>query len=180
MWKQGKLLAEKGADSPLIREPEAELDPRTLRSWPEPKADTSPTEPSRRPEFLYIPMPAYLPFQEGAVCNCYSPLSFFTLLSQTAAPFELSPLLCPELNTYSYPAQLFLAKEILSILQSQEQQMALFLSRLFSIFSISKCPISVSPAYFSILWLLLYLILFSSILPFLPNGQDLESSRTVS
>ena len=28
------------ADSPLSREPEAGLNPRTPRSWPEPKADT--------------------------------------------------------------------------------------------------------------------------------------------
>ena len=37
------------ADSFLGREPEAGLDPRTLGSWPEPKADALLTEPSRQP-----------------------------------------------------------------------------------------------------------------------------------
>ena len=37
------------ADSLLSREPDMGLDPRTLRSQPEPKADSQPTEPPRGP-----------------------------------------------------------------------------------------------------------------------------------
>ena len=41
---------EKGeAGSSLSREPDVGLDPRTLRSWPETKADASPTEPPGGP-----------------------------------------------------------------------------------------------------------------------------------
>ena len=41
---RGRLLA--GSREPYVR-----LDPRILRSWPEPKADTSPTEPPGHPRF---------------------------------------------------------------------------------------------------------------------------------
>ena len=37
------------AGSPLSREPDTGLDPRTLGSWPEPKVGTYPTEPPRCP-----------------------------------------------------------------------------------------------------------------------------------
>jgi len=37
------------AGSPPSREPDAGLDPKTPRSWPEPKADAQPTEPRRHP-----------------------------------------------------------------------------------------------------------------------------------
>jgi len=37
--KQGERQAEGEADSPLSREPDEGLDPRTLGLWPEPKAD---------------------------------------------------------------------------------------------------------------------------------------------
>ena len=43
-----------GADSPLSRAPEVELDPRTLGSGPELKAGASPTEPSRHPGFHWF------------------------------------------------------------------------------------------------------------------------------
>ena len=42
------------AGSPLSREPNVGLDPRTLGSWPEPKADTSPTEPPRCPTIFFF------------------------------------------------------------------------------------------------------------------------------
>ena len=47
---RGEEVDGKGdADFPLSREPDMGLDPRTLRSQPEPKADTLLTEPSRHP-----------------------------------------------------------------------------------------------------------------------------------
>ena len=45
----GRGKAEGEAGSPLSREPDAGLGPRTPRSRPEPKADTSLMEPHRRP-----------------------------------------------------------------------------------------------------------------------------------
>ena len=36
----GAAEEEREAGSPLSKEPDAGLDPRTLGSWPEPKADT--------------------------------------------------------------------------------------------------------------------------------------------
>lgn len=42
--------AEGEAGSPKSREPDAALDPRTLRSQPELKADAQPTEPPRCPK----------------------------------------------------------------------------------------------------------------------------------
>ena len=49
--KQGEWQAEGEGetDSSLSRKPDMGLHPRTLRSWPEPKADASPTEPRRCP-----------------------------------------------------------------------------------------------------------------------------------
>ena len=54
--KQGELQAEgEGeAGSPLRREPNVGLDPRILRSWPEPKADAEPTEPPRYPRMIFF------------------------------------------------------------------------------------------------------------------------------
>jgi len=47
--REGKKEGGKGeAGFPLSREPNAGLDPRTLGSRPEPKADAQPTEPPRR------------------------------------------------------------------------------------------------------------------------------------
>ena len=43
----GAAEAKGEADSSLSREPDVGLDPRTLRSWPEQKADVSPPEPPR-------------------------------------------------------------------------------------------------------------------------------------
>jgi len=45
---------EEEADSPLSRETDAELNPRTLRPRPEPKADTQSTEPPRRPTMNFL------------------------------------------------------------------------------------------------------------------------------
>ena len=45
---RGAAEGEGEADGLLSREPDAGLDPRTLRSRPEPTADASPTEPPRR------------------------------------------------------------------------------------------------------------------------------------
>ena len=47
-WGEGQKEREKQTP-PLNREPHAGLNPRTLRSLPEPKADTQPTEPPRCP-----------------------------------------------------------------------------------------------------------------------------------
>ena len=41
----GAAEAEGETDCPLSRKPNTGLDPRTLRTWPEPKADAQPTEP---------------------------------------------------------------------------------------------------------------------------------------
>ena len=46
---EGQAKEEGEADSPLSREPDARLDPRTLRSWWEQKTDAWPAEPPRRP-----------------------------------------------------------------------------------------------------------------------------------
>ena len=43
-----KAEREGEADSPLSREPDERLDPRTLGPRPEPEADAEPTEPPRR------------------------------------------------------------------------------------------------------------------------------------
>ena len=51
--KQREKQAEGEADSLLSREPDVGLDPRTLQSWPELKADIQPTEPPCAP-VLYI------------------------------------------------------------------------------------------------------------------------------
>ena len=40
MHKQGDQQAEGKAGSPLSKETDAGLDPKTLESWPEPKTDT--------------------------------------------------------------------------------------------------------------------------------------------
>ena len=45
----GGAEAKGKADSPLSREPNSGLNLRTLRSWPELKADVQPTEPPRCP-----------------------------------------------------------------------------------------------------------------------------------
>ena len=45
---QAEGVGEGEAGSPLSREPNVGLDPRTLGSQPEPKADASPTKPPRR------------------------------------------------------------------------------------------------------------------------------------
>ena len=47
-WEVGRGRGE--ADSPLSRKPDVVLNPRTLRSWPEPKADASLTEPHSHPK----------------------------------------------------------------------------------------------------------------------------------
>ena len=52
--EQGK--GQRGNQTPkpqLSREPDVGLDSRTLGSWPELKADAWPTDPPRRPEFLF-------------------------------------------------------------------------------------------------------------------------------
>ena len=53
VWKHKQVErqaeAEGEADSPQSREPDVGLDPRTLGSGPELKADASPAEPSRCP-----------------------------------------------------------------------------------------------------------------------------------
>ena len=46
-WAGGEAEEEGEANFPLSREPDVGLNPRTPRSWPELKAGTSPTEPSR-------------------------------------------------------------------------------------------------------------------------------------
>ena len=50
----GGAEGEGEADSPLSREPYVGLDPRTLSSSPELKADTSPMEPPRFPINQFI------------------------------------------------------------------------------------------------------------------------------
>ena len=58
MHKQGEQEAEgegQGeAGSPLSREPDAGLNPRTLGSWPEPKANAELIEPPRCPHFCHF------------------------------------------------------------------------------------------------------------------------------
>ena len=49
-WRE----AEGEADSPPSREPNVGLHPRTLGSWPEPKAEAYPTEPPGRPHPIYL------------------------------------------------------------------------------------------------------------------------------
>ena len=54
IWERGSMNRVEGgvegeADSPLSREHNVGFDPRTPGSWPESKADASPTEPPRRP-----------------------------------------------------------------------------------------------------------------------------------
>ena len=46
--------AEGEAGFPPSKEPDVGLDPRTLGSWPEPKAAAYPTEPPRRPWVSFI------------------------------------------------------------------------------------------------------------------------------
>ena len=49
-----KQVGEEEADSLLSREPDVGLDPRTLGSRPEPKADPQPAGPPGRPLFLVL------------------------------------------------------------------------------------------------------------------------------
>ena len=53
-WAGGKAEREEEVDSLLSRDSKLGLDSRTPRSWPEPKADTQQTEPSRRPVILVL------------------------------------------------------------------------------------------------------------------------------
>ena len=48
--REGDTESEAGSRLPAVStEPDAGSNPRTVRSWPEPKADASPMEPPRRP-----------------------------------------------------------------------------------------------------------------------------------
>ena len=92
----GGQQAEGEADCPLSREPHAELDPRTLRSLPELKADASLTEPPRCPQgtvfrlvtgdgltFFSIPL---LKYGGLGVPGSLSPMSAQLLISGSRAP----------------------------------------------------------------------------------------------
>ena len=53
--EQGGAEGEGEADTPLSREPDVGLDPRTFRSRPELPVDTSPTEPPGAPHSHSLP-----------------------------------------------------------------------------------------------------------------------------
>jgi len=78
--KQGERQAEGEAGFPPNKEPDAGLHPRTLGSWPEPKADAQLTESSRHPSsfrmFLnskeFLCAPTLVPHSHQTAFYCYS------------------------------------------------------------------------------------------------------------
>ena len=65
IWERERVQAGGEADFPQSREHNVGLNPRALRRWPEPKADTQPVELPRHPLMTHLNMQVKQKYPKG-------------------------------------------------------------------------------------------------------------------